>query len=156
MKEKLELHHLAPYLPYRLIMCEEVPRINDIHETIINHDRGELLSYLGTTEPYIVWECEYQHNGHTWFRETPVSDLGVKIKPILRPLSDYKDVNSQAMNDLNIDITDQILISDLAEGKELYQVFPYYIIEIMCRNHIDFQELIPKDLAIDVNTIKNQ
>ena len=53
--EKLEDKHLAPYLPYGLIMCEEVQRTDEARQVVIHYDKGELFSYLGTQEPHIVW-----------------------------------------------------------------------------------------------------
>ena len=69
-------------------------------------------------------------------------------KLLLRPLSDYQDINSSAMNELNIDIQDQIVLEQFALGEILLSNMPYGIVEMMKENHIDFNDLITDNLAI--------
>lgn len=80
-------------------------------------------------------------------------DLPQALFPILHPLSDYKDVNSKAMNELNCDVMDMIRISELANQQIGLSSVQYGVIEIMCDNHIDFNRLIESGLAIDIKTL---
>lgn len=75
------------------------------------------------------------------------------VKPILRSLSDYKDINSEAMNDLNMDLEDQIQLSMLANQNISLAYCYQRMVECSYRHHIDLNNLIPKGLAIDKNTI---
>ena len=156
---KLELHHLAPYLPYGL----KGQLQHDIDEEIGHHDwyedlpkfkKGAIWEYSGYI-PDAVSLCIdgevngcVMTNGYTWVSYEPW------FKPILRPLTDYQDVNSQAMNDLNIDIQDQVTLTYLATKEEHYTRVSYSVIEICLRNHIDIFGLIDKGLAIDQNTLE--
>lgn len=165
MSQTLELKHLAPYLPYGLIMCQQVTRINDENESVPNYDRGKLLSYLGTDTPYIVWYCEYQHSGHGYVRNTLLEEMEKqKIKPILRPLSD---------------LTKEIEI----DGDKFIPLVKFYVKSVGWKdyktwlhimkstytnpNYLDFHKtmkliswhfdvfgLIEKGLAIDINTLE--
>jgi hypothetical protein len=69
------------------------------------------------------------------------------IKPILRPLSNYEDIDEilNEMNDYEI-----IMIED---NPDLIKRLSYDVIELMFKNHIDIFGLIPKGLAIDKNTL---
>lgn len=158
---KLEFKHLAPYFPYGLIMCEEVPRTNDKLETVINHDKGEFLSYLGTSEPYIVWRCIYQHSKKVWFRETPINQLGKKIKPILMPLSDLTKEHTWKGETAPYwwfvseeDSPDYNLLMKFKEGELFPRELSYGLIDYLIENHFDIFGLIEKGLAIDINTLE--
>ena len=98
----------------------------------------------------IVISHRTQPNYMTKLTPAYLSDpTGVKL--ILIPLSDYTDVNSESMNDLNCDLQYQIELSDFAKGhKSLYQ-WSVGVYKIMCENHIDFNRLIEKGLAINKN-----
>lgn len=128
--EKLELKHLAPYLPYKL-KCQwnkskplQLVGLQNGNESVNN----ELWTWKDGADYFTgyLYEC----------------------KPILRPLSDYSDVNSPKMIELNCDLENQIEISNLAAGTYGYWNCTYKTIEIMCEKHIDFQGLIDKGLAI--------
>jgi hypothetical protein len=71
-------------------------------------------------------------------------------KPILFPLSLFKDINSDAMNDLGVDLENQMELCDLANAKIGYWHLQYSTIEICLENKIDFQSLIGRGLAIEV------
>lgn len=124
---KLQLKHLAPYLPYKLNYKDNNGRIVKLNTL----DFGVDLVNMGWGNALNVW----------------------KVKPILRPLSDYRDVNSKAMNELNCDVMDMIRISELANKRIGLSSVQYGVIEIMCDNHIDFNRLIESGLAIDINTL---
>jgi len=131
--EKLELKHLAPYLPYGLKYFIDY---TDGDTEIVNLD-GAFIDEL------------YFDNGLTCGYESET------IKPILRPLSDFKKTiignikkeldisHNQCMEFLGF-MDSEIKLDNVSVG--------LYI--AMCKAHIDFNQLIEKGLAIDINTIK--
>lgn len=98
--------------------------------------KNDTLFVLGQLNPYAycdVWEC----------------------KPILFPLSLFQDNNSDAMNDLGIDLFNQMELCDMANQYMHYQNCNYSTIEICLENKIDFQNLIGRGLAIPVTETFN-
>lgn len=77
-----------------------------------------------------------------------------KRKPLFRPLSDYTDINSPSMNDLNTDLGTQMEICDLANKKIHYRSLSYGTALTCFQAHIDVLGLIDKGLAIDINTVE--
>ena len=69
------------------------------------------------------------------------------IKPVLRPLSNYQDINSDAMNDLNCDVSTQIQINELAIKYIGVSDLHYSTVEICLQKHIDIFGLIDQGLA---------
>lgn len=137
--KKLELKHLAPYLDYDL-QCREYASKIDKKEMINSYMRG----ITKTVESFVI---DTIFNGIT---ET----LSIEeFKAILNPLSDYIDILGKGINMLNIDVQDQIELCDFADKKIGLSQVSYGLYEIMCKNHIDFNRLIEKGLAIDKNTL---
>jgi hypothetical protein len=130
---KLEIKHLAPYLPYELKM-----QVKDYHGI-------EYVSQILTTE-----------NIGNFIN-------GEECKPILRPLS---DLNKEGLyiEHLNIEtITDESNIQDLdiylenwIDSKDTnhhVKFLPYGLVNELISEHFDVFGLIPKGLAIDINTL---
>lgn len=171
---KLEIKHLAPYLPYGLKVQ---------YEGIIN--TKELSEYRSRERDF---NNKKYSNGDIWepFQEPyPEEILGLKIGlikeigiyqmntvylvgiktkglkkfynggffPILRPLSDYTDITSKAMSDLDCDLTNQMDIQEFALKKMSLSSLLYSSFEVLTRNHVDIFGLIPEGLAIDKNTL---
>ena len=132
---KLQLNHIQHYPigenGLKMIFLKS-GRIIELHGTWLNGN-GNLI--------FVSSDGEYFLQKHWDF------------KPILSPLSDYKDVNSKAMSELNCDVMDMIRISELANQRIGLSSVQYGVIEIMCDNHIDFNRLIESGLAIDINTL---
>ena len=123
--EKLELKHFAPYLPYGL----KVNYKEGMHygtDSII-----DAIDIMGVRISGIELWVLFQN-----------------IKPILRPLSDYNEINSIAFSELNCDMSDQIEINELATGQENLGSLCYKTVEVCLRNHIDVFGLIEKGLAV--------
>lgn len=132
--EKLELKHLAPYLPYGLKM------MHYNKSKILNGGQGSSTNWIGIT-----------HSIHN------------QIKPILRPLSDLTKVNvfgglrfepmfwfkDDDDGAEKIDLLNRFMI-----GKISYSELSYEQIERLFAWHFDVFGLIEKGLAIDINTIK--
>jgi hypothetical protein len=137
---KLQLKHLAPYLPYGLKITFD----NDEHK----HDLvGLELNALKIISPFGDYGFAYYELSKPILRN--LSDLTKEIevngekfipKNRLRDLimvrGNYSNYDSTWIND-NIDI----------------QLLPYWMIEKLLEWHFDIYELIGNNLAIDINKI---
>jgi hypothetical protein len=163
------LEHLAPYLPYGL-KCqyegilngseiskhrrefekEGEPFIDWQHFEPIEEIKGLKVAPLKTIrvyKKYWVATCGIYNGGQKGFYN------GFGLKPILRPLSDYTDINSKAMNDLNWDLSLQIQLQEMATQGGWWN-YSALLINECAKEHIDFQNLIQDGLAVDKNTIE--
>jgi hypothetical protein len=120
---KLELKHLAPYLPYGLKVIDSDGNIDIV--TCIDIEEID----------------------------------GYKIKPILRPLSDLQNRDLDLWIDFGVEIDEMnthYLIDALVGGtfyaKDIH--FAFRVREALFKMHFDVFGLIPKGLAIDINTLK--
>lgn len=118
---KLTLEHLAPYFPYKL-NCK-VKNLNNENKATIWRLNSIII---------VDWE-----RGN------------YSLKPILSPLSEYKDINSKSMNNLNTDLEIQIEICDLANKKISFQSLSYGAAIECFANKIDVFGLIEKGLAVE-------
>jgi len=131
--EKLELKHLAPYLPYELKMSENK---YDLVLNVNNH-------------PNHCYDLEYS--------------IKEQIKPILRPLSDLKKIKDKIeklspywyVDDETKWLTEKGKI-DKIYPKHVIEWIPYVLMELLLENHYDVFGLIDKGLAIDINTLQNK
>jgi glycyl-tRNA synthetase alpha subunit len=133
MKEQLELKEIVGYLPYGLKM----------NLTRIFFERKNVL-LIGSTFGFNETTKEY------WILKGNITYGIEHIKPILFPISLFKDINSNEMNELNVDLFNQMELCDLANKKIHFQNCNHSTILICLENKIDFQNLIEKDLAIAV------
>lgn len=156
---KLTLEHLAPYLPYGLKGVLTEDKIDDFE----SEDWVEDLSIF---KARAIWKmCGYadgelniplgegEFDGFLWRNGLTYVCFHRGIKPILRPLSDYKDINSQAMSDLNCDLSDQMDLCDLANKHTNIEGIRYRLASICFEHHIDIFGLIEKGLAINMNEL---
>lgn len=123
---KLELKHLAPYLPYGLkIYCtdviEEMRTLNSCS-----------LNIKGRSNIYGMF-----------------ADID-EVKPILRPMSDLE--NHPHIFSYGIFPS---CVEDIIRNKSEFDLYntPYDIYIILIENHFDVFGLIPAGLAIDINTV---
>jgi hypothetical protein len=125
---KLELKHLAPYLPYSL--------------KYLHND--EILELDGLDVNGDAFNCD--------MGETPFDN----IKPILIPLS-FRKGNIIREIRIELDLTHNQTMEFLGfiDGEIQLKNISYGLFLSMCKNHIDFNKLIPAGLAIDINTLKN-
>jgi len=168
MEEQLELKHIIGYLPYGLKYS--LPLESERYESIMENepfrlaipflDEKELKNHLGKyinsyfyqNNPQIIWE------DNSYFLGQLQSSLGFEeddvflseVKPILFPISLFKDINSDEMNELNVDLFNQMELCDLANKKIHFQNCNHSTILICLENKIDFQNLIEKGLAVAV------
>jgi hypothetical protein len=137
---KLELKHLAPYLPYKLKV------------ELLNFDM--LTKMMGIKEP----------NEEMRFSEmldlSSYKKLNLMYKPVLRPLSDlYKEIEIDGYS-FNTPI-EYISSSNANRGqiakwisKDLISNLQYWQIERLLELHFDIFGLIEADLAHDINKIQ--
>jgi hypothetical protein len=70
------------------------------------------------------------------------------IKPILKPLSDFYDINCPALIDTNFDLPTQLTLVDLCSKKQHYSGVSYSDMQEFFSEHIDVFDLITNNLAI--------
>ena len=142
---KLELKHIAPYLPYGLKSTIEHPVYNNgIH----------LIESIRTKSDYPIGL---------------ITDTGEKygamlseIKPILRPLSEFGDSDdTRKVHEFiglgkwcdNYDDYFNTWFNDLGNIDKLILQAPQEIFNYFLANHFDVFGLIEKRLAIDINSL---
>jgi hypothetical protein len=118
--EQLELKQIVGYLPYGLWV------------EWVRPDDNIIIQVPLTMSDYTFYMHKY------------------KSKPILFPISLFKDINSDEMNELNVDLFNQMELCDLANKKIHFQNCNHSTILICLENKIDFQNLIERGLAIEV------
>ena len=130
---KLELKHLAPYLPYRL--------------KVLSYQRVKSLRSLSSDTLYLYGNVL---KGYTY----------KECKPILRPLSDLtKDLYQDEIlirwgGGLSEKATVKWLKAVTDEMKlTAYNALRFDFVEFMLEHHFDIFNLIPQGLAISINDI---
>jgi hypothetical protein len=111
-------------------------------------------------EPTLVYCDPVDFSKDTQFRLSELDmlsdlfdmDLGY-VFVALKPLDYYKDVNSKQMNDLNVDILDQIKISEFANGLIGFGALTVSAYEIMLENHIDIYRLLDQRKAFNYHKL---
>ncbi len=153
---KLEIKHLAPYLPYGL------------KAEMLDYQRD----YVGKKNDTIVGIHQWDKSGKLWSLLTeggskPSFD---KIKPILRPLSNlqkgfHKDFDEVLFDENNYVFTDELGIRAtpsielfIGDGCNNTIIFDSVIeiYNLLLKHHFDIFRLIQKGLAIDINTFKSK
>lgn len=149
---KLELKHIAPYLPFDLMAV----KIND----------GEIVS-----TPFVI--DGLTADNYVLPDELASSFYLDSIKPTLRPLSQLVDgrylFEVISMQYVNINHADKCVIKN--DGvyygttrltslnymrPEAAQALPYYVVQYLLEHHFDVFGLIDKGLAIDINKLKSK
>jgi len=148
---KLELKHLAPYLPYGLIFHHEIIQKN--------------LTMIG---------CEFTHELRIRLTDGLYAYDVCKLKPILRPLLELEtnmEDGHEYIELLNAMYGDSVtdfnfignrLVEHTSKDKGITfdrieytnRTMPYYIMEFLFQYHFDIFELIPQGLAVDINTLE--
>jgi len=131
--DKLELKHLAPYLPYKL-KCE----FERTYENTI-----EILVGIEKTDKNYV--CLFGEFGEF---------IPTQVKPILRPLS---DLTKKEMKQFGFDEYDGTKPHCIRKRNVWYMVtsLSYCQFIDLCSLHVDVFGLIEKGLAIDINSLKS-
>ena len=141
--EKLELKHLAPYLPYGLKCVGIDNKFQTLKLKLENSIKDYTISHLLDFDFY-------------------------QIKPTLRPLSDLtrelfftlsgknKSTNFGVYYGFNQKEGEYLRFEGYTGRrffKDQYKNLPYWFMEFLFENHFDIDDLILKGLAIDINTL---
>jgi len=138
---KLELKHLAPYLPYETkFSCEKTE-----DEFVV----GLLIGLDAMENVAVIFSDEF----------IGATSLGIapchldKIKPILRPLSDLtKEIEHNGEKFVPSTIFPEHGPYDTAF--KIQNRLPYSVVAILFEWHFDVFGLIDEGLAIDINTLE--
>jgi hypothetical protein len=125
---KLEIKHLAPYLPYGLKAKFQAKNKK-------------------TCRKYVIGTISVIYSDCSICCYDTVNATPDQFKPILRPLSDYADIDSDALCDINCDMSDQIQISEFANKRISLSAISVGAFEILVSNHVDVFGLIDQGLA---------
>ena len=139
MKNELELKHIVGYLPYRLKMI--LPKSGDIRTlTGIYVELSELRFHFGII-----------NRGQTIW----------KYKPILRPMSDLTrdELKEQGywhhlVDYLTYELQTELKEKGIEKAIEWIDNAPSGMVEFLRSRHYDVQFLIPRNLAVDVNSLE--
>lgn len=138
--EKLTLENIACYLPHEFKFISELDKPKHEYGKNPIHTANGIIHLFG----------DYCLNSKELNDAYPVH----LCQLILRPMSDYTNINGKAMSELNCDLSHQMEICDLANGIMGYWNISHGAVQVMQKNFIDYQGLIEKSLAIDVNTLE--
>ncbi len=139
---KLELKHLAAYFPYGL----KIQLLRT--EYFGNYRDYRLSSYSDYPVSFSVSES------------VQYAAMLSEIKPILRPLSDLtKEIEINGEKILPLVELHRIKNNGdwigVQNRNKSIEENPYWVIQKLLEWHFDIFELIPNNLAIDINTITN-
>ena len=158
--DKLELKHLAPYLPYGLkaISSCELKMQTSIDDFEIQESKGTVILIELLSDKFCQFEVCSENSLYTsWFNYEVMDSL----KPILRPLSDLtkeiehnseKFVPTERFYELidNIDLLDN-MFEDIYSKNEILH-WPYNVIEKLLEWHFNVFNF-PENLYINYNNI---
>ena len=133
--ETLELKHIAPYLPYSVLVTES-------------------NVYYGGF--YLVGKK------HALPHEISIGQMLMKkyseYKMILRPLDEIKNFE-EIMDEFSVNsleaFENHFLDNVLGKSLNCFDVVNYTIVELCFKYHLDIFGLIKKGLAIDINTLSD-
>lgn len=145
--KKIELKHIAPYLPYGL----KGKIMNGRYYYASNTGLVKALQYKCILSDHIVRVEEWNPDETEMLNE----DVYVhrdRFKPILRPLS-Y--LTKEELRSAGFDSHIDYLTHEHQANPEKFQVkkAPYEMVQYLISKHYDIVGLIESGLAIDVNTL---
>ena|SRR5690606_20811408 len=137
--KQLTIKELSAYLPYEL---------NVLHTTFIEFGKNRV--FIDTLESLHEDCATFKSSMDYYFTDPQENECEIKL--ILRPLSDLTKKEFRIkLKELGYR-TDEDGISDIISDIQL--MYANYEIMVFCfENHIDVFNLIPQNLAIDINTI---
>ena len=135
---KLELKHLAPYLPYGLKCKWNQSKPFELKG--LQHGSDSVNNEMW------IWKDKTYFIGYLY-----------ECKPILRPLSDLKTIEKEIKSVDSYWYVDDYLTEKCTVDKiyplHVIEFIPYAIMQVLLKYHFDVFGLIEKGLAIDINTI---
>lgn len=136
---KLQLKHIAGYLPYDLKA--------KFQETQNPKCRTYVIGTIGSM--YVE-----KNGGVSIACYDTVNAVPLSFKPILRPISDLIKIPSIESLDAWLWFPEFVERFSENPTHERLRQAPYPIIELCFKNHIDIYDLIGQGLAIDINKLK--
>jgi hypothetical protein len=136
---ELKLEELLPYLRYRLkCLNQNLPDTEMVVEELIG------------VSNHITWSGIF--NARHGSNHIPICG----IKPILKPFSYFsgKRICRDVMEELQCDLDSVHELWQLEDGSKTLEQIKVKTYNVMCKNHIDFNRLIEKGLAININTLE--
>lgn len=125
---KLELKHLAPYLPYD-VMC-----VAPANQYGVKHLFKVMDIYMMTN----------------------IVNYDTSFKPMLRPLDLTQEIEHNGERFVPIERLTYWFDFTYLDTHSLYiYEYPYNVVEKLFEWKFDYFDLIPNNLAIDINTITN-
>ncbi len=139
---KLKFENIVGYFPYGLNMN-------------LNRNNG-----MFKADNVNVDYCQINKNNsiYGWYLTYKNVTYGLfDIKPILHPLSEYcgKVIAKDVMSKLNCDLSTVYEIWELQGGEIRLDEISYKTHIVLCNNHVDFNDLIKDNLAINYNDLHN-
>lgn len=168
--EKLELKHLAPYLPYGLKGILTNDKRGDFEgedyvSDIEIFNKGSIWTICGYAESDLCIPLgEGYFEGFLWKNENTYTNFYNGIKPILHPLSDLTkeiEVNGERFVPIiklkNFDENITFYNNDIYYEKEDWSIYLFEDIrDYLLQWHFDLFGLIEKGLAIDFNLFESK
>lgn len=151
--EKLELKHLAPYLPYGL-------KIAHFDNQFINGFNIHTLIGLTENLRYKEEDLLTIKRITFWFEKGfGLNNIAHNIKPIIRPLSDLtKEIEHDGEKFVPVEklrwVTDTSKTYNWnVIDQSAVKYLNYEVVQKLLEWHFDVEGLIEKGLAVDVNTL---
>lgn len=162
--DKLELKHIAPYLPYKLKFKTQ-QNYNfygvrtDVKYLILEGIKGDMINFIG------MWGFYSLHDFKPILR--PLSDLTNKINyndkiiiPVIKIAEDFGIKNCKIRTDNTFIHSDNINVYNSKDDNacEFWMSTNisnqyWFVMSRLFEFHFDVFGLIEKDLAIDINTL---
>ena len=131
---KLELKHLAPYQEHKVKLLVDGRKYN--------------IAYLSTKRIAFI-----DIQGYGDVEKMKWEYASGKVQPILKPLDDLdKEIESMKI-DFGSPEHNKLKYLVLSKDTQSYQNLKYSTILYLSENHYDFQFLIEKGLAYDINKV---
>jgi hypothetical protein len=137
---KLELKHIAPYLPYGLRLQHK--QSGDIYKLLMV---GKNVNNTYVVDCYVKGELNFT---------VPARQSIKNFKPILRPLSDLTNYEVQIADIIGL-LSAEHVINAIINGHDYIMSMSAHaeLSKFMYENHFDVFGLIDKGLAVNINIL---
>ena len=147
---KLEPQDLLHYLPYELKGQIQY----DMEEEFSSNDWVDDLSIFENGDDLLIPLGDGDFSGFLIRHGNSYISVGESVKPMLIPLSYFngKRRAKDVMEELQCDLCVVRQLWELEDGLKTLQEIRVETYNVMCKNHIDFNKLIEKGLAVNKKT----
>lgn len=156
--ERLEVKHISPYLQYKLL-CNQIGIDGNVIEGDIRELRG--IEYIAQQDDRVM--CFFKEGFMTPICFKPIlNPLNLQNEithngEIFRPIIKLMELCKLNRNDFNLYFDESNInftLINLQGGYHQINDNNFFLINKLFEWHIDVFKLIPKGLAIDINTLK--